>query len=155
MQLHQTDDHLNIYHLWGSEAPGSGNLHQFWNIWNGPLHVIVCIIATISTTQLSSLSGGREGFFFGRWVVGGGRVCVCEKRLVGKASLAPHCGKEGELFHRCCTWWLVMASLHAKDVACHCNTVLAAHPLCYRHFCSPWALLLQRAQPLGRCWFDS
>lgn len=100
------------------------------------------ITATISAPQLSSLSDGREGFF---------RVCVL-KKIGRKSQLHPHCSRGGELFHSCCIWWCVKASLRAKDVACHHNTVLAAHPLCYTRFCSSWALPFQDEQPLGWCW---
>lgn len=144
-QFHQTDDQLNIYHLWGSKASGSGSLHQSCN--NGLLYVMVYITATVSATQLSSLSGGKEGFFEA------GGAGGCKERLVGKASLAPDCGKQGKLFHSCCVWLIAKASLRAEDVACHRDTVLAAHPLCYRHFCSSRVLLLHRAQPPGWCWF--
>lgn len=93
MQLHQTDDHLSIYHLWGSEAPGFGNLRQSWNIHYG-IHYSYHFSHTVKLI----IWWQRRLFFFG-----GGE-------LVGKASLAHNYSKEGELFHSCCTWWFVKAS---------------------------------------------
>lgn len=95
-------------------------------------YMLRCLLQLPLQPPVKLLHGGREGFFWG---------CVCERSLVGKASVALHYDREGELLHSWCTRSSVKASRRAEDALC--NTALAADPPCCGCCCSARALRLQ------------